>query len=425
MVFRLGAFAAAIVALAAAAFADSDDIRTVRVGLHYGPTAVPAIRVSGEGMARGETNVVTFLGDATAMARNGEIIVRRDGEEIPVGRWVEFAPTGGEPWLELDKVTYRGTLRLDVVGGERLRVVNIVDIEDYVRGVVPNEMFADLEAYKVQAVISRTYLVYVRDVERKHRAEGFDICTTGHCQVYRGVDSERPLSDEAVEATRGQVLTYQGKPIFSAYHSNAGGMTQTVDEAWPGSIRRNFPYLCQVDSPYDGEAGSTTGLGWCYRWQRDVSADDLAQRLKARGQDVGDVQDLVSATVTSTGRVRELEVVGSSGRARLTTPTEVREVLGTPSDRLTVQIVGQERAPGSRLFRLTGWGNGHGVGLSQHGAFAMSKAGYTYDQILGHFYRGVLLADDYGRGASRPLSPPELKVTAAQPLPSPVPAGAS
>jgi len=417
MVFRLGALAAAVVALAATAFSDPDEARTVRVGLHYGPAAVPAVRVSGEGVARGETNTVTFFGNATATARRGEIILRRDGEEIPVGRWADFAPTGREPWLELDDATYRGTLRLDVVGEERLRVVNTVDIEDYVRGVVPNEMFSDLEACKVQAVISRTYLVYVRDIEHKHKADAFDICTTGHCQVYRGMDSEQPLSDQATEATKGQLLTHQGKPIFSAYHSNAGGVTQPVDEAWPGSIRRNFPYLCQVDSPYDGEAGSATGLGWCYRWQHDVTAAEIAQRLKARGKDVGDVQDLVSASVTSTGRVRELEVVGAAGRVRLITPTEVREVLGTPSDRLTI-----EKLPTG--FRVTGWGNGHGVGLSQHGAFAMSKAGYSYDQILGHFYRGVDLTDDYGRGEPRPLSPPEVKITAAQPPPAPVPAGA-
>jgi len=417
MVFRLGAVAAAVVALAATAFSDSDEIHTVRVGLHHGPAAVPAVRVSGEGVARGETNAVTFFGDATATARGGEIILRRDGEEIPVGRWAEIAPTGREPWLELDDAPYRGTLRLDVVGKERLRVVNTVDIEDYVRGVVPNEMFSDPEAYKVQAVISRTYLVYVRDVEHKHKAEGFDICATGHCQVYRGVDSERPLSDEATEATRGQVLTYQGRPIFSAYHSNAGGVTQPVDEAWPGSIRRNFPYLSQVDSPYDGEAGSATGFGWCYRWQRDVSPTEIAQRLKARGKDVGDVQELVAGTVTSSGRVRELKVVGAAGRTRLATPTEVREVLGTPSDRLSI-----ERLPTG--FRVTGWGNGHGVGLSQHGAFAMSKAGYSYDQILGHFYRRVDLTDDYGRGEPRPLSPPEVKITAAQPTPVMLPAGA-
>jgi stage II sporulation protein D len=376
------------------------------------------VKVSGVGSGRGETATVVFNGDLTATARSGEVIVRRDGEEIPVGRWVELAPTGRDPWLELGDASYRGTLRLEAAGADRLRVIDIVNIEDYVRGVVPNEMFADPEAYKVQAVVSRTYLVYVRDVEHKHKADGFDICTTGHCQVYRGVDSEQLLCDDAVNATKGQVLTYRGKPIFSAYHSNAGGVTQTVDEAWPSSVRRDFPYLCQVDSPYDGEVGSLTQLGWCYRWQLDVTAAELARRLRARGRDVGDVQDISVLGVTETGRVRGVEVAGSTGRTRLCTPTEVRELLGAPSDRFTI-----EKQPSG--FRVTGWGNGHGVGLSQHGAFGMSKAGYSYDQILGHFYRGVELTDDYGRGGSRPLAPPGLRITAAQPEPAPVPRGAS
>jgi stage II sporulation protein D len=388
---------------------------------------VPAVRVSGEGAARGETNVVSFSGDVTAAARGREIILSRDGEETPLGRWAELTPTGRDPWLELEDTPYRGAIRLDVAGEGRLRVINIVDIEDYVRGVVPNEMFSDREACKAQAVVSRTYLVYVRDAEHKHQADGFDICATGHCQVYRGVDSERPVSDEATQATGGQLLTYQGKPIFAAYHANAGGVTQTVDEAWPGSIRRDFPYLCQVDSPYDGEAGSVTGMGWCYRWEREVSGAEIAQRLKARGKDVGDVRELAALTVTGTGRVRELGVVGAAGRVRLTTPTEVREVLGAPSDRLTIEklppdVASDASAP-KPSFRLTGWGNGHGVGLSQHGAFAMSKAGYRYDQILGHFYRGVDLTEDYGRGPSHPLAPPEVKITAAQPAPAPAPAG--
>jgi stage II sporulation protein D len=432
MAFRLSLIAAAVVLLAAAASADPTDIRTVRVGLCYGPTAVQSVSLSGTGSGNGESAAVAFCGELKATARGAEIIVRRDGEEIPVGRWIELAPTARDPWLELGDASYRGKLRLDAVGEDRLRVTNIVDIEDYVRGVVPNEMFADLEAYKVQAVVSRTYLMYVRDVEHKHKADGFDICASGHCQVYRGVDSERPLADDAVDATRGQVITYQGRPIFSAYHSNAGGVTQPVDEAWPGSIRRNFPYLCQVDSPYDGEAGSETGLGWCYRWQRDVTGAELAQKLRARGKDVGDVQDVVPARVTATGGVREIEVVGSAGRTRLATPTEVREVLGAPSDRLTIEkresrVESRESRSESRIsnleFRITGWGNGHGVGLSQHGAFAMSKAGYSYDQILGQFYRGVDLTEDYGRGPSRPLAPPELKITAAQPPPVPLPPG--
>ncbi|MFB3882764.1 MAG: SpoIID/LytB domain-containing protein [Armatimonadota bacterium] len=418
MVFRFALVAAMVGLVAVPASADPSDNGAVRVGLFYGPTAVQSVRISGVGKGGGESAAVRFWGEVTAAARDGQIVVQRadDGEDTEVGRWIEFAPAGRDPWLELGDATYRGKIRLDVVRGDRLRVVNIVDIEDYVRGVVPNEMFADLEAYKVQAVISRTYLVYVRDAEHKHQADGFDICTTGHCQVYRGVDSEEPLSDEAVAATKGQLLTYQGRPIFSAYHSNAGGVTRPVDEAWPGSIRRNFPYLCQVDSPYDGEAGSATGLGWCYRWQRDITSAELASRLRARGKAVGEVRELTPLSVTSSGAITEMEVVGADGRVRLKTPTEIRELLGVPSDRLTIE----KRASG---FRLLGWGNGHGVGLSQHGAFAMSKAGYRYEQILGQYYRSVDLTDDYGRGASRPLSPPEVRITAAQPEPAPVPGG--
>ncbi|MFB3883459.1 MAG: SpoIID/LytB domain-containing protein [Armatimonadota bacterium] len=416
MALRLWVTAAACALIHAVALAGSSDITTVRVGLNYGPTAVQSVKVSGSGTGSGERATVVFSGDLTASARGGEVIVRRDGESIPMGAWIELAPTGRDPWLELDNATYRGKLRIEPAPDGRLRVVNIVDIEDYVRGVVPNEMFADLEAYKVQAVVSRTYLVYVRDVEHKHAADGFDICTTGHCQVYRGVDSEQLLADDAVEATRGQVLTYQGKPIFSAYHSNAGGVTQTVDDAWPGSVRRNFPYLSQVDSPYDGEVGAITRLGWCYRWEREVSAADLAKRLRNRGKDVGQVQDITILGTNNTGRVRGIEVVGASGRARFCTPTEVRELLGIPSERFTIEA-------GPAGFRMTGWGNGHGVGLSQHGAFGMSKAGYKCDQILGQYYRGVQLTEGYGRGASRPLSPPDLRVTAAQPRPVSIPPG--
>ncbi len=421
MVFRAFIVATACILICTVALGDSTESQAVRVGLHYGPTAVQAAKVCGTGSAKGETATTLFNGDLSIAVRSGEIIVRREGEEIPVGRWVELTPTGRDPWLELDEATYRGSLRLEVDRADRLRIINIVDIEDYARGVVPNEMFAELEAYKVQAVISRTYLVYVRDIERKHKADGFDICTTGHCQVYRGVDSEQPLANDAVNATRGEVLTYRGKPIFSAYHSNAGGVTQPVDEAWPGSIRENFPYLCRVDSPYDGEVGGVTRLGWCYRWERELSAADLAQRLRARGKDIGEVQDLVPANVTGTGRVRELRIVGSTGTARLTTPTDVRDMLGVPSDRLVIEVVGRERAPAPLTFHLTGWGNGHGVGLSQHGAFGMAKAGYTCDQILGHFYRGVELTQNYGQGASQSLSPPDLKITAAQPQPVPLP----
>ncbi len=418
MVARITIVLAAAITAGAVAFAEPEIEEPIRVGLYYGSSAPRSVTISGTGAGRSERSKGGLEGEVTVTADRDTLLLEHRGKRARVGRWVEFWATGAEPWLELDGATYRGRLRVELEGGDRLKVVNTLGIEDYVRGVVANEMFADGAACEVQAVISRTYASYVRDIERKHRAAGFDICATGHCQVYHGVDSERPLSDRGVEATRGEILTYRGRPIFSAYHANAGGITQTVDEAWPGSRRAQFPYLCSVESPYDAAAGRLNGYNWCYRWQRVMAPEEVAGRLRSRGQDVGEVRDLIVKERTRTGRVRELEVVGGGGRVRLRTPEEVRAALNTPSPRFEVKKC-------SEGFELTGWGRGHGVGLSQHGALGMSKAGYTYEQILGHFYRGVELTKDYGRGESRPLTPPELKVESAGAAPVTVPPGMS
>ena len=367
----------------------------IRVGLSYGQ-APRAVVVSGPGEWAARRFSEGFDGEARISASKGELVLETGGRRGGVGPWIELrARDEGRP-LRLDGSGYRGTLRVEVADGGGLRVVNEVEMEDYVRGVVPSEMFSQGEAFKVQAVVSRTYAVYMRDVERKHRGDGFDICAAGHCQVYRGAGPETALSDEAVRATAGEVLTYEGRPIFSAYHANAGGMTQGVDDAWPGSTSRDLPYLVAVASPYDERVGELPGYGWCYEWDQRVSGRDIEERLRARGKDVGEVRALTVVGRTSTGRVRELEVVGTRGRATLGTPGEVRAVLGTPSTCFEVGGGGGE-------FELSGRGRGHGVGLSQHGAFGMARAGHGYAEILGSFYSGVSLAQDYGRGESRAL----------------------
>jgi stage II sporulation protein D len=380
----------------------ADEGQTIRVGLHYGPTAPKVVKVSGTGRWEAQRARGALAGEAQTTAREGQLVLRIDGRQGGVGSWVELWPTGDDPWLVMDGKAYRGRLRLELQPGDGVKVVNRLGLEDYVRGVVPNEMFADGDAYKVQAVISRTYAMYVRDLEKKHAREGFDICSTGHCQVYRGVDSERPTSDAAVEATRGQVLTYEGRVIFSAYHSNAGGETETVDQAWPGSVRRYFPYLCRVESPYDREARALGGFEWCWEWERTVRSEQVRERLAAQGRDVGEVCDLIVGDRTPAGRVKELEVVGRRGRVRVSGPGPVERLLGVPSAKAEISREGDD-------FRVSGVGYGHGVGLSQHGALGMARASYDYVDILGHYYRGVALTEDYGGGASRALSPPELR----------------
>jgi len=280
--------------------------------------------------------------------------------------------------------------------------INILGLEDYLRGVLANEMFADPEGFKVQAVVCRTLALYVRDDQRRHAGDGFDLCAEGHCQVYHGVDSEIPLSDQAIRATRGEVLTFKGRPLLAAYHANAGGATDEVEDVWPGSIKQDFAYLSHVQSPFDRSAEKLPGYQWCYQWQRQISLHEVSDRLAARGQQVGEIGDLIVRRKTKSGRVRELEVVGTKGRAHVAGAARVADVLGMPSSKL-------ELSKDGKRFTARGSGYGDGIGLSQHGALGMAWAGYHYREILGHYYRGAALTEDYGRGPSRLLIAPRLE----------------
>ncbi len=373
----------------------------VAIGLLYGDSAPRSIVISGRGRIRARAASGDFDGELHIRVRGRDLVVVTRARERRVGGWLETTPAEGESWLELGDYAYRGKLRVEAQRNGRIKVINILDLEDYVKGVVPNEMFSSAEAYKAQAVVARTLAVYVRDFEHRHRGDGFDLCTTGHCQIYRGVDTETPLSNKAVEETEGEILTYRGRPILAAYHANAGGATDEVDEVWPGSIRKNFPYLAAIKSPFDKAANKLPGYQWCYHWKRTISLSDVSARLAARGQGVGRVRDLVVRKRSRSNRVKELEVIGSRGRTRVVGTMAVNQVLGTPSAKLDLKKSGGR-------FVAEGWGYGDGVGMSQQGALGMAWQGYTYTQILGFYYRGVSLTEDYGRGPSRPLSVPAL-----------------
>ena len=372
--------------------AEAPTRQTIRVGLYYGDTAPRSVQVAGRLHYQAETSSGD-LQKPTVLAADGETIVL---DAARVGRWIELSPAPGAPPLQLNGAAYRGELRVDLQSNATLRVVNTVELEDYLRGVVPNEMFADDEAYRVQAIIVRTYGLYVRDQEKKHHPDGFDICTTGHCQVYRGLDSETPRSDEAVAATKGLVLTRGGRIIFSAYHTNAGGETVEVDEAWPGSLREAFRYLPRVASPYDVEARRLPGFEWCYEWRRTVNPGTLVARLGAKAADLGALQKLEVVRRNRAGRVATLRIVGARGRLVIVGPPAIQAAFEAPSARFEIL-----HSPEG--FVLHGWGCGDGVGLSQHGALGMARAGYSYESILAHYYRGVELSEGYGAGKSRPL----------------------
>ena len=198
------------------------------------------------------TNVLALDPAATGSLKKSDlqyrVTVELDGDNVVVlapGARVRIEP-GGAP-LEIDNRAYRGSI--EVFGNTRrtLTVVNELPLEDYLRGVVPNELspatFGQIEALKAQAVAARTYIQ--RNLGQ-YKDEGYDVCATDACQVYFGLRTEDPLATQAVAETRGLVATYEGKPINALYSSTCGGRTEDAENIF----REKVPYLVSTSCEY-------------------------------------------------------------------------------------------------------------------------------------------------------------------------------
>ena len=301
------------------------------------------------------------------------------------------APSVSSDLLASQAQTYRGLIEVRPAAGATLTVVNVVNVEDYVRGVVPNELssgaFAPLEALKAQAVAARTY---ARAHLGDYSSKGFDLCATQSCQVYRGAASEHPLSDRAVAETRGVLATWHGRPIRAYYTSACGGHTESGRDVFDDDA----PYLRGVACVPDGRAAR-----WSVESERAAHEDAWEVRLTpadvrstvARYGAVGEILDLVPLRSGVSGRVVVLAVVGAD-REMLLRGVKVRWGLGLPE---SLFVIGRETAPDGSLVRfvIKGLGRGHGVGLCQTGAVAMARSGATFGAILKHYYSGIALSE--------------------------------
>jgi stage II sporulation protein D len=206
-----------------------------------------------EGLMRQGYDALRLVAEPTSRKRPTSLILHPAGMRAIRSRQLSLLvlPAARGAWIEVDGDPYRGFIEIFVNSSNRLTVVNAANIEDYLRGVVPAELspavFPQLEAIKAQAVAARTYAV--RHLGQ-YDAEGFDICTTPACQVYRGVGVEQPMSNEAVDATTGEVLVYDGELIDALYTSTCGGRTEDVQNVFSGDAQ---PYLvsrvCFVERP--------------------------------------------------------------------------------------------------------------------------------------------------------------------------------
>jgi len=321
------------------------------------------------------------------------------------------------------KKVYRGGVEVLRQTGSDLTVINVLPLEEYLYGVVPGEIGASspVEALKAQAVAARTYTI---NNLSKYKHLNFNLCTTTYSQVYKGYSVEHPATNKAIDDTKGEIVTYNGKPAAVFYFSSSGGKTEDVKNVWGSD---GYPYLASVDDPYE------SGTSWHYNWQVSYTAQKIGEIMADRGFNLGNIVGVYITKRSEAGRATEVVVKGTKGervytnsntRAFLsldsqwydiTTDSDVsvltasgssvntqlngKKVL-TASGVNTINTTGSLSVEGSggvkkkvptvpTTYIFTGKGWGHAVGMSQEGAKGMADAGFTYKEILTHYFTGT------------------------------------
>lgn len=332
------------------------------------------------------------------------------------------------PIININGKNYRGGVEFKRLSDSDMTVINVLDFEEYLYGVLPKEMGGGwpLEALKAQAVAARTYAVLHMN---KYQKFGFNMCATTASQAYAGYDVEHPRCTKAVQETSGKVLTYQGKPAYVYYFSTSGGHTEDVRNVWGGS---GTPYLTGVKDNYEDLERADRA-----KWEVGLTPEQMKEILKAQGYDVGDILSVTVTEYSQSGRVVKLKITGTK-RSYTFEKSKTRSIFGanflnsqkysihTDSD---IYIMGQNtenKVPTTTgevkvrsksgvgsvkrsmeriytkgantkksyaivptYYTFIGKGWGHGVGLSQWGARGMAEAGFTYDEILMHYFPGT------------------------------------
>ncbi|WP_406242117.1 SpoIID/LytB domain-containing protein [Tissierella carlieri] len=335
--------------------------------------------------------------------------------------------------IKVEKDRYRDYIRL-VSKNNEIFVINHVNLENYLYGVVPAEMPATfhIEALKAQAVASRSFAL---SNIKKHSAEGFNLCDTTHCQVYSGFEYERPSTNLAVDETKDIFAYYNGKVIEAIFHSTSSGFTEDSVNVWGGDL----PYLKSVEDSFSSESPYSI-------WNFSININELNNNLVSSGINIGDLQGIEVIDATSTGKVNKVKIIGAKGEKTIG-GTEFRNLVGATKfksswfsikggnanssssqvyvisgdtlkpqtidtskayiidgkekktvTRSTVnRAIGKDRVESIGEFYpvssseivIEGKGFGHGVGMSQFGAKKMAELGYDFEEILKYYYTGI------------------------------------
>ena len=366
-------------------------------------------------------------------------------------------------WERKEVQRFKGELKI-IVEDDRLTAINIIPIEDYLTSVISSEMSAtaSLELLKAHAVISRSWLLNKLKVANgklkvimhpdntanfelstlpsqlikwyDHEAhKNFDVCADDHCQRYQGITrTSTPQAIEAVFATRGEVLMYEGEICDARFSKCCGGAFEEFQNCWenvkhpyligqrdsktetrlpdltkeaeadkwirtsPAAFcnTHNKQVLSQVLNNYDQE---TTDF---YRWRVCYSKQELSELIHKRsGIEFGKIIDLIPVERGTSGRLVRLKIVGTLRTLIIGKELEIRRTLSSSHLYSSAFVVDKEYKEDEKeipsRFILTGSGWGHGVGLCQIGAAVMGEQGYKYKEILSHYYPGSAIEQQY------------------------------
>jgi stage II sporulation protein D len=311
---------------------------------------------------------------------------------------------GAEP-VQINGLAYRGSVQVRSPRAGQLTVVNAVQMEDYLQGVVPREIGqlspGMTEAAKAQAVAARTYSVARKD---RRVGLGFNFYADERDQVYGGVRAENDEVNRAVRETAGQILVYRGNPIDAYYHSTCAGQTAAIEEVWNEPPRAYLTSVVDVN-PQTGQAWDHTSsrFRWTTRWTAaqitEILNRTLADSLPAGRKTIGTLRDMRVLDRTHSGRVQRMVIETSAGNFTVGRD-RVRWILLTPEGRILNSSkfdvrVGKNASGAVTEVVAEGGGWGHGIGMCQVGARNRAVAGQDYRQILLTYYTGAEIQDLY------------------------------
>jgi stage II sporulation protein D len=334
--------------------------------------------------------------------------------------------TSGFAYEPTEDRTYEGIIEFYVDHEGEIAALTEIPIDVYLHGVVAAEMPADFpeEALRAQAIASRSLVIATKAI--KHLNDQFELCAHVHCQVYSGVTNENERVTKAVTDTRGMVLTHNGAIVDAHYSKVCGGHTEDVQETWmtpPQYFGQGVPCDCNSELDVPDLTTETGARRWIqsrpksncnldgvdlpvsrnygrkhFRWETTLLRSELEEIILTKtGVDIGTLYDVLPIRRGRSGRLMEVEVLGSLANLRLKRELKIRRQLShtaLESSAFLVEVLHDSQGnPMELVFTGAGWG--HGVGMCQAGAARLAVEGKSAEEILQHYYTGCVIDKKY------------------------------